>query len=69
MSSRKGKKAVRDVPLFYDEKKRVHGITLTDFAWESLGTLARQQQISVSELIERWARAEIDKNSNFSSSG
>ncbi|BAZ27519.1 hypothetical protein NIES4073_84420 [Kalymmatonema gypsitolerans NIES-4073] len=69
MSSRKGKKAVRDVPLFYDEKKRVHGITLTDFAWQGLSALARQQQISVSEFIERWARTEIDKNSNSPSSG
>ncbi|NMG05698.1 hypothetical protein DP117_02025 [Brasilonema sp. UFV-L1] len=69
MSSRKGKKAVRGVPLFYDEKKRVHGITLTNFVWEGLTALAHQQQISVSELIERWARTEIDKNSNSPSSG
>lgn len=64
MSSRKGKKAVRNIPLFYDEKKRVHGITLTDFAWEGLSALAQQQQISVSELVERWARTEIGKNSD-----
>jgi hypothetical protein len=63
MSTRKGKKGLRDVPIFYTQKKRKHGICLTDIAWEALNELAHQQGVSVSEFIERWARAEIGKNS------
>lgn len=64
MSTRKGKKGLRDVPIFYAQKKRKHGICLTDMTWEALNELARQQNVSVSEFIERWVRTEIGKNSD-----
>jgi hypothetical protein len=56
MSSRTGKKAMRDNPLFYDELKARHGIWLTPKAWENLQTEAKRQNLSVSELIEQYAR-------------
>ncbi|WP_414581405.1 hypothetical protein [Scytonema sp. PCC 10023] len=55
MSIRKGKKAVKNVPLFHDEVKTRHHILLTPTAWQRLQQRAKDQGISVSELIERWA--------------
>ncbi len=57
---RKGKKAVKNVPLFYEEVKTAHHIIVTPTAWLTLQTRAKEQGISVSELIERWAIS--DKN-------
>ncbi|WP_414583068.1 hypothetical protein [Scytonema sp. PCC 10023] len=55
MSTRKGKKAVKNVPLFHDEVKTRHHILLTPTAWQRLQQRAKEQEISVSELVERWA--------------
>lgn len=55
MSTRKGKKAVRNVPLFHDQVKKAHHILLTPAAWQRLQQRAKEQGISVSELVERWA--------------
>ncbi|BAZ26205.1 CopG/DNA-binding domain-containing protein [Kalymmatonema gypsitolerans NIES-4073] len=55
MSTRKGKKAVKNVPLFHDEVKTRHHILLTPTAWQRLQQRAKEQGISVSELIECWA--------------
>ncbi|BBD65407.1 hypothetical protein NIES4072_09180 [Nostoc commune NIES-4072] len=56
---RKGKKATRDQPLFYEELKYKHGIWLTNTAWEILVIQAGNQDISISELLERFARSFI----------
>jgi hypothetical protein len=56
MSSRKGKKATRNNPLFHEQLKAKHGIWLTPLAWENLQAEAKTQEISVSELIEQYAR-------------
>ncbi|HLP87344.1 MAG TPA: hypothetical protein VK184_01905 [Nostocaceae cyanobacterium] len=56
MSTGKGKKRVKNTPVLYDEVKKQRGINLTDTAWEILARTAKTQQISVSELIERYAR-------------
>ncbi|HLO88566.1 MAG TPA: hypothetical protein VK203_26650 [Nostocaceae cyanobacterium] len=57
MSTRKGKKRIKNTPVLYDEIKKQRGINLTDTAWEILARTAKIQQISVSELIERYARS------------
>lgn len=56
MSTGKGQKRVKNTPVFYDEIKKRRGINLTDTAWEILARTAKIQQISVSELIEQYAR-------------
>lgn len=53
---RKGKKAVRNQPLFYGEVKKKHGVWLTDVAWQKLKSVAIADGVSVSELLERYAR-------------
>lgn len=54
MTSRKGKKPVKNVPLFYDEVKQKHTLMFTPKAWAKLQQKAEEVGISVSELIERW---------------
>ncbi|MEA5576010.1 hypothetical protein [Anabaena sp. UHCC 0451] len=56
MSIGKGQKRVKNTPVFYDEMKKRRGINLTDTAWEILARQAKIENISVSELIERYAR-------------
>ena len=56
MSSRKGKKGIRDVPMFHDELKKQRGILLTDTAWAAINNAARNTGVSASELIEQWGR-------------
>jgi hypothetical protein len=56
MTTGKGKKRVRNLPVFYDELKKVHEIMLTPTAWKKLQDMARKQNTSISELIETWAR-------------
>jgi hypothetical protein len=52
----KGQKRVKNTPVFYDEMKKRRGINLTDTAWGILARRAKIEKISVSELIERYAR-------------
>ncbi len=56
MSTGKGKKRTKNTPVFYNEIKKQRGINLTDTAWEILARQAKIEEISVSELIERYAR-------------
>ncbi|MEB3177861.1 MAG: hypothetical protein VKL59_02295 [Nostocaceae cyanobacterium] len=51
-----GKKRLRGVPVLHDEVKKTRAIRLTDTAYEAMGQAARQQGISLSELVERWGR-------------
>ena len=55
-SQGKGQKRVKNTPVFYDEMKKRRGINLTDTAWGILARRAKIEKISVSELIERYAR-------------
>jgi len=55
-SRSKGKKRTKNIPVLYDEIKKRRGINLTDTAWEILARQAKIEKISVSELIERYAR-------------
>ncbi|NJM72069.1 MAG: hypothetical protein HC862_18835 [Scytonema sp. RU_4_4] len=56
MATGKGQKRVRNMPVFYDELKKVHQLMFTPTAWQKLQDMAKQQDTSVSELIEAWAR-------------
>lgn len=57
----KGKKRIKDRPVFYDEKKEKHMVGLTPTAWRKLQALAIDADLSVSECLERIIRG-IDSN-------
>ena len=56
MSTGKGQKRVRNVPVLYNEVKTQRGLMLTPTAWEKLKLAAIAKGISCSELVEQWAR-------------
>lgn len=60
MSSRKGRKASKNAPLFYEEVKTKHSIMMTPIAWDLLQKHAQEHGVSVSEFLERWIRKELD---------
>ena len=56
MSTKKGKKRIKNVPVLHNELKKRHGVLLTDTAWEALKKKAKEDGISISEMIEAWAK-------------
>ena len=52
----KGKKRVKNQPVFYDEMKQRHMVGLTPTAWKKLQALAIDADLSVSECLERIIR-------------
>ncbi|MFB8787662.1 MAG: hypothetical protein U7123_02120 [Potamolinea sp.] len=56
MSTGKGKKRTRNNPIFYEELKKGHEISLTDSSWNKLKILAKNKGLSVSEFVEQWVR-------------
>ncbi|BAZ24356.1 hypothetical protein NIES4073_52510 [Kalymmatonema gypsitolerans NIES-4073] len=56
MATGKGKKRVRNSPVFYDELKKEHRLMFTPTGWKKLRKVADKQNTSVSELIETWIR-------------
>lgn len=57
MSTGKGKKRIKNVPVLHNEVKKRHGLLLTDTAWEALRKKAREDGTSISEIIETWAKS------------
>jgi len=56
MSTGKGKKRVKDLPVLYDERKNRHTVLLTDTTWQKLIQISKKKKISISEIIEQWAQ-------------
>jgi len=56
MSTRKGKKGLKNIPVLHDEVKERHQIVVTPTAWDAMKKEASVRNISVSELIEQFAR-------------
>ncbi|KYC35814.1 hypothetical protein WA1_05825 [Scytonema hofmannii PCC 7110] len=56
MSTRKGQKGQKNIPYLHDEIKTKRTVLLTPTAWQILKTKAEVMGVSVSELIEQWAR-------------
>ncbi|MDJ0797281.1 MAG: hypothetical protein QNJ51_10695 [Calothrix sp. MO_167.B12] len=56
MSTRKGQKRLKNIPVDYDEVKQRKNISVTPTAWNLLQQKAKNSGISVSELVERFAR-------------
>ncbi len=47
---------MKNVPVLYEENKKQRGVMLTDTAWSIAAIKAREENISVSELLERLLR-------------
>jgi hypothetical protein len=56
MSTGKGKKRVKNMPVLYDETKKRRGVWLTDTAWHSVQELAVKNDVSASEYLEEMIR-------------
>ena len=56
MSTGKGKKRIKNMPVLYEESKKRRGVMLTDTAWSYAVIKARENGISVSEYLERLLR-------------
>jgi hypothetical protein len=56
MSTGKGKKRVRNVPVLHDEPKKRRGVWLTDTAWHSIQEYATHHGVSASECLEELIR-------------
>lgn len=60
MSTRKGKKGQKNIPVLYSEIKERHTIVITPTGWEKLHRLAQKKELSISEYIEQWVRKTPD---------
>jgi hypothetical protein len=56
MATGKGKKRVRNIPVLYDEPKKMRGVYLTDTAWHTVQELATKKKVSASEYLEELIR-------------
>lgn len=56
MQPNKGKKRIKNQPVFYDEMKERHMIVVTPTVWKKLQALAIDADLSVSEYLERVVR-------------
>jgi macrodomain Ter protein organizer (MatP/YcbG family) len=56
MSTRKGIKGQKNIPIFHEEVKQKHTIVLTPTAWDKLKLLSKNKGLSISEFIEQMAR-------------
>ncbi|GET35390.1 hypothetical protein [Microseira wollei] len=54
MSTGKGKKRLRGIPVLYDEKKTRHTLLITPSSWGKLQRVARNNGLSLSEYVEQW---------------
>lgn len=56
MTTKKGQKRIKNIPVLHDEVKERHQIVVTPTAWENMKLEASRRGISVSELIEEFGR-------------
>jgi hypothetical protein len=60
MTTGKGKKRLRNIPVLHDEIKTKRTILLTPSAWMKIQALAKTRNTSASEVIEAWAQTLSD---------
>ena len=58
MTTKKGKKRVKNEPVHYDEVKKKHSIFLTPSTWEKARKISKDKEISVSVYIEELIRTQ-----------
>ena len=56
MTTKKGQKRLRNIPVLHDEVKKKRTVNLTPTAWGKMKDEASRRSISVSELIEEFGR-------------
>lgn len=49
-------KRMRNIPVYYEELKKLSSVNLTDTAWTLLRDKSLEKGLSISEYIERWVR-------------
>ena len=54
MSTGKGKKRLRGIPVLHDEKKTKHTLLITPSSWNKLQRVAKNNRLSISEYVEQW---------------
>lgn len=56
MTTKKGRKRIKNVGILHDEVKQRHQIVVTPTAWSNIQAESDRRGISISELIEEWGR-------------
>ncbi|MEH1900228.1 MAG: hypothetical protein V7L04_02090 [Nostoc sp.] len=56
MTTKKGQKRLKNIPILHDEVKTKRTVVLTPTAWQNIKDEAQRQHLSASELIEEWGR-------------
>ncbi|MBG1270379.1 hypothetical protein [Nostoc sp. WHI] len=56
MTTKKGQKRLKNIPILHDEVKERHQIVITPTAWKNMRQEAQKRGISISELIEEFGR-------------
>jgi len=56
MTTKKGQKRLKNIPILHDEVKAKRTVVLTPTAWENIKLEAQRRGLSASELIEEWGR-------------
>lgn len=56
MTTKKGQKRLKNIPILHDEVKGRHQIVVTPTAWGNMKEEASRRGISISELIEEFGK-------------
>ncbi len=56
MTTKKGQKRLKNIPVLHNEVKERHQIVVTPTAWKKMKEEANRRGISVSELIEEFGK-------------
>ena len=59
------KNLLKSATPFYEEKKRGRHIAVTDTGWDGIKAIAKDQDLTISQLIEKIGRKEIILTYNF----
>jgi hypothetical protein len=56
MTTKKGQKRLKNIPVLHEEVKTKRTVVLTPSAWENIKIVAKARGMSASELIEEFGR-------------
>ena len=60
MSTEKGKKRIKNIPVLYEGIKKKRNPLITDYAWQGMQEKAIRAGLSASEYLERLIRKDLD---------
>ncbi|KST68755.1 hypothetical protein BC008_02000 [Mastigocoleus testarum BC008] len=64
MTTRKGKKRIKNQPILHEELKKMRGVYLTESSWLGAKEKAIRSGLSASEYIEQLIRKDLDCTSS-----